>query len=256
MDTATEIEWMKLTFAELNARAAADALVIVPVASLEQHGPHLATGVDIVCATGVAHAIARRMVTAGQGVVVTPCVWTGLAEHHVPFGGTVTLDYAAFAAVLKGVVRSAGRAGFKRVMLLNGHGGNAEAVAVVGGECQTEFGLKCVAGTYWHLAGDAFAPILERQSNVLHACEAETSMVMKLLPEAVRTDRLPDAHGPHSTRPEGQPAAMIRRRSFKEITPSGVVGDARSATAAKGEALLAAAAERIAAELANPKLWG
>jgi creatinine amidohydrolase len=75
------------------------------------------------------------------------------------------------------------------------------------------------------------------------------------MPEAVREERLPEAYGPHSTRPEGQPAAMIRRRSFKEITPSGVVGDARAATAAKGEALLAIAAERIADELANARLW-
>ncbi len=251
----TEIEWMRLTFAELNARAAEGALVIVPVASLEQHGPHLATGVDIICANGVAHRVARRMAAAGRPVVVTPCVWTGLAEHHVPFGGTVTLDYATFAAVLKGVVRSAARAGFKRVMLLNGHGGNAEAVAVVSGECQAELGIAVAAGTYWHLAGDAFAPILERQSNVLHACEAETSMVMTLLPAAVRSERLADAHGPHSTRPEGQPAAMIRRRSFKDITPSGVIGDARSASAGKGEALLEAAAERIADELSNARLW-
>ena len=251
----TEIEWMKLTFAELNARAAADALVIVPVASLEQHGPHLATGVDIICASGVAQRVARRMVAAGRPAVAMPCVWTGLADHHVPFGGTVTLDYDTFAAVLKGVVRSAARAGFKRVMLLNGHGGNAEAVAVAGGECQTEFGVKVAAGTYWHLAGDAFAPILERQSNVLHACEAETSMMMALMPEAVRRDRLAEAHGPHSTRSEGQPPSLVRRRSFREITATGVLGDARVATPEKGEALLEAAAERIAQELANPKLW-
>jgi creatinine amidohydrolase len=255
MAAETEIEWMKLTFAELNARAAADALVIVPVASLEQHGPHLATGVDILCATEIAHRTARRLMAAGRPAVVTPCVWTGLAEHHVAFGGTVTLDYAAFAAVLKGIVRSAARAGFRRVMLLNGHGGNAEAVAVVSGECQAEFGLKVAAATYWHVAGDAFAPILESQSNVMHACEAETSMVMAILPAAVRPERLAEAHGPASTRPEGQPAAMIRRRSFREVTASGVIGDARKATAAKGQALLDAAAERMAQELANPALW-
>ena len=255
MANDTEIEWMRLTFAELNARAAEGALVIVPVASLEQHGPHLATGVDIICANGVAQRVARRMAAAGRAVVVTPCVWTGLAEHHVAFGGTVTLDFATFSAVLKGVVRSAARAGFKRVMLLNGHGGNAEAVAVIAGECQAECGIAVAAGTYWHLAGDAFAPILERQSNVMHACEAETSMVMTLLPDAVRAERLGEAYGPHSTRPEGQPAAMIRRRSFRDVTASGVIGDARSASAEKGEALLEAAAERIADELSNARLW-
>jgi creatinine amidohydrolase len=250
-----EIEWMKMTSEELNARAASGALVIIPVASLEQHGPALATGVDIICATGVAHRVARRMMDAGEKVVVTPCVWTGLAEHHVPFGGTVTLDYAAFGGVLRGIVRSAARAGFKRAMLLNGHGGNAEAVAVAAVDAQAESGIPVAAATYWHMAGDAFAPILERQSNVLHACEAEASMVMTLMPEAVRPARLSEQHGPHSTRVEGQPAALARRRSFKELSPNGVIGDARSATAAKGEALLDAAAERIARDLANPKLW-
>ena len=251
----TEIEWMKMTSEELNARAAAGALVIIPVASLEQHGPALATGVDIICATGVAHRVAQRMVAAGEQVVVTPCVWTGLAEHHVPFGGTVTLDYAAFGGVLRGIVRSAARAGFKRAMLLNGHGGNAEAVAVAAVDAQAESGIPVAAATYWHMAGDAFAPILERQSNVLHACEAEASMVMTLMPEAVRPARLSEQHGPHSTRVEGQPAALARRRSFKELSANGVIGDARSASAAKGEALLEAAAERIARDLANPKLW-
>jgi creatinine amidohydrolase len=250
-----EIEWMKMTSEELNARAAAGALVIIPVASLEQHGPALATGVDIICATGVAHRVARRMMDAGEKVVVTPCVWTGLAEHHVPFGGTVTLDYAAFGGVLRGIVRSAARAGFKRAMLLNGHGGNAEAVAVAAVDAQAESGIPVAAATYWHMAGDAFAPILERQSNVLHACEAEASMVMTLMPEAVRPARLAEQHGPHSTRVEGQPPALARRRSFKELSANGVIGDARSATAAKGEALLDAAAERIARDLANPKLW-
>jgi creatinine amidohydrolase len=250
MMMTTEIEWMKMTSEELNARAAAGALVIIPVASLEQHGPALATGVDIICATGVAHRVAQRMLAAGEQVVVT-----GLAEHHVPFGGTVTLDYAAFGGVLRGIVRSAARAGFKRAMLLNGHGGNAEAVAVAAVDAQAESGIPVAAATYWHMAGDAFAPILERQSNVLHACEAEASMVMTLMPEAVRPARLAEQHGPHSTRVEGQPAALARRRSFKELSVNGVIGDARSATPAKGEALLDAAAERIARDLANPKLW-
>ena len=256
MAADTEIEWMKLTAEELNARAEDGALVIIPVASLEQHGPHLMTGVDIVCATGVAQAAARKLAAAGKPVVVTPCIWTGLAEHHVAFGGTVTLDFAAFSAVIKGVVRSAARAGFKRAMILNGHGGNAEAVAVIGGECQNEFGIAVAAGTYWHLVGDGFAPILDRQSTVLHACEAETSMIMALMPDGVRADRLPEAHGPHSTRPEGQPPAMIRRRSFKEITPTGVVGDARAASAEKGKALLDVASTVIADELSNARLWG
>ncbi len=249
-------EWMRLTAAELREQAVADALVIIPVASLEQHGPHLGTGVDIVCATGVAEAVATRMLAAGQPVVVTPCAWAGLAEHHMSFGGTVSLEFDEFRAVLRGIVRSAARCGFRRVFLLNGHGGNAEAVGVCAMEFQRDLGIRVGAGTYWYLVEDGFAPVLERQSNVMHACEAETSLVMALAPDLLRPERLAEAHGPMSTRVEGQPSALLMRRSFQEVSPSGVIGDARPATAEKGERLLAIAGERIAALLANPRLWG
>lgn len=252
---ATETEWMRLTAEELRARAAADALVIVPVASLEQHGPHLATGVDIILATGVAAATAARIAEAGAPVVVTPCVWTGLAEHHMEFGGTVTLDYASLAAVLRGIVRSAARHGFRRVMLLNGHGGNAEAVIQAASEFTIEFGIKVAAGTYWHMVPEAIAPILERQSGLMHACEAETSMMLALRPDGVRQERLPEAHGPMSTRVEGQPPGLALRRSFKAISETGVIGDARVATAEKGERLLAAISARVAELLLNRALW-
>lgn len=77
-----------------------------------------------------------------------------------------------------------------------------------------------------------------------------------LLPEGVRQDRLADAHGPSSSRAPGQPAGLLMRRSFREITPSGVVGDARKASPAKGEALLAAIGAKCAEVLANPAIWG
>ncbi|MDO9709438.1 creatininase family protein [Paracraurococcus lichenis] len=251
----TETEWMRLTAEELRARAAEDALVIVPVASLEQHGPHLATGVDIILAGGVAARTAARIAEAGAPVVVTPCVWTGLAEHHMEFGGTVTLDYESFAGVLRGIVKSAARHGFKRVMLLNGHGGNSEAVMVAAGEFSIEFGIRVAAGTYWHMVPEAIAPILERQAGLMHACEAETSLMLALRPDSVRTGRLAEAHGPMSTRVEGQPPALALRRSFRAISETGVIGDARVATAEKGERLLAAISARIAELLLNPKLW-
>ncbi|MEN0075564.1 MAG: creatininase family protein [Paracraurococcus sp.] len=252
---ATETEWMRLTAEELRARAAADALVIVPVASLEQHGPHMATGVDILLAGGVAARTAARIAAAGAPVVVTPVVWTGLAEHHMEFGGTVTLDYASFAGALRGIARSAARHGFRRVMLLNGHGGNAEAVMVAASEFTIELGIKVAAGTYWHMVPEVIAPILERQSGLMHACEAETSMMLALRPDSVRLDRLAEAHGPMSTRVEGQPPGLALRRSFRAISESGVIGDARTASAEKGERLLEAISAAIAGLLLNPKLW-
>jgi creatinine amidohydrolase len=250
-----ETEWMRMTAAEVAARAEADAIVIVPVASMEQHGPHLATGVDIVLCSAVADRLASLLLSGGTPAVVTPCVWSGLAEHHMSIGGSVTLDYPALASILRGIVRSAARAGFHRVMLLNGHGGNAEAVALSATELAVELSIKVAAGTYWRLASEVVAPILDRQEELLHACEAETSMMLALRPDLVRLDRISEAYGPASTQVEGQPAALAMRRPYKAMTPSGVVGDARTATAEKGEALLTAITERIAEQLANKALW-
>lgn len=250
------LEWMKLTAAEVQAAAARDALLLVPVASLEQHGPHLCTGTDILLAGNLALETARRLEARGLPALVTPVVWTGLAEHHMAFGGTVTLDDAAFQAVLRGIVGSAARCGFRRVMLLNGHGGNAEAIGTAATALAVAFGIRVAGATYWHLVPEAIAPLLERQPGLMHACEAETSMVWHLFPAGVRAARLGGAHGPGSTRLPGQPPGLLMRRSFREISESGVIGDARAASAEKGARLFAAIAEACAEVLANPALWG
>lgn len=250
------LEWMKLTAAEVQQAAAENALVIVPVASLEQHGPHLCTGTDIILGGNVALETAKRLQAGGMPVIVTPVVWTGLAEHHMAFGGTVTLDSSVFLALLHGVVGSVARHGFQRVMLLNGHGGNAEAIGTAATELAVEFGIRVAGATYWHMVPEVIAPLLEAQPTLMHACEAETSMVWHLMPEGVRPDRLPEAVGPKSSRVEGQPPGLLMRRSFREISETGVVGDARTASAEKGAKLLDAIATRAAEVLANPRLWG
>jgi creatinine amidohydrolase len=250
------LEWMKLTAAEVGQAAARDALLIVPVASLEQHGPHLCTGTDILLAGAVALETARRLDARGVPALLTPVVWTGLAEHHMAFGGTVTLDSATFQAVLRGVVGSAARAGFRRVMLLNGHGGNSEAIGTAATDLAVAFDIRVAGATYWHMVPEAIAPLLERQPGLMHACEAETSMVWHLFPAGVREGRLGQAHGPSSTRVPGQPPGLLMRRSFREVSESGVIGDARAASAAKGARLLDAIAEACAQVLAQPAIWG
>src|SRR5690606_19636383 len=92
----SEIRWERLTAPELKALAARDALVVLPVGSLEQHGPHLPVWTD----SFIAHALACRAAEEARDVpaVVLPPIWTGLSEHHFPFGGTISVDYATFHA--------------------------------------------------------------------------------------------------------------------------------------------------------------
>lgn len=253
-DMAHEVAWARLTSAEIQARAEPGTVAIIPVASLEQHGPHLATGVDMWLATEVAERSARKLKAAGTEAIVTPCIWTGLAEHHMAFGGTVTLDEDSFAAVVGGVVRSVARHGFRRICLLNGHGGNVESIATAAIALTRGLGVPVVGVTYWLANADTFGAILEDQPNVLHACEAETSMMMAIQPGCVRADAIARAVPQRSAPPA--PPGFRRSRPFAEMTDTGVLGDPRRASAAKGERLFEAASTRIAEELAQPELWG
>jgi creatinine amidohydrolase len=247
-----EIEWARLRAAELRRLAEADAAVIVPVASLEQHGPHLPVQIDTLLCTAVAHRAARRAAER-RPVVVLPPVWTGLSEHHMAFGGTITLDFATFHALLRGICLSLRRHGFRRILLLNGHGGNVAALKVVVEELTRELGLGVSAVTYWHHAAEAFRRILERQDNVRHACEAETSMAMALIPDLVDRTKLKEARGPEESVREPEVEGLYRARPFTERTPNGVIGDPTAASAEKGERLLEAAAAALAAELMRPE---
>ncbi|NKE46454.1 creatininase family protein [Roseomonas frigidaquae] len=252
-DIATEVFWARLTAAEIQARATPETVVLIPVASIEQHGPHLAVGVDTVLAGAVAERTARRLLAGGTPALVTPTIWSGLAEHHMAFGGTMTLDLATFSALVGGIARSVARHGFRRIALVNGHGGNTEAIGSVAIEMTRSLGVPVVGLTYWLANADTFGAILESQPNVMHACEAETSMMMALAPDCVRTDRI-QAAVPKRFAPPAPPG-FKRSRPFAEMTDTGVIGDPRSASAEKGERLLEAAAKRLSEEFSRPELW-
>ena len=248
--------WNRMRAEELRASAQADAIVILPVASTEQHGPHLATGVDDVLCSEICRRAAERLHGRGVPVVVAPTLWAGLAEHHVAFGGSFTLSLATYQAILRDLCRSIVRAGFKRIILVNGHGGNMSALNAMSAELTRDVEAPIAIATYWMLAEDAFGAILEDQRALMHACEGETSMIMALRPEMVDRSRLAEAFGPQTTRAGSvlnQP--LHRWRSFKELTPTGVFGDARRASPEKGERLLEAATDALAVRLERGEPW-
>ena len=246
------VMWQERTAADLSEQARADAIVLLPIASMEQHGPHLPVGVDSILCEGVCRRAAEAVVLTIP-VIVAPTLWCGMAEHHMAFGGTLTFDLATNRDVLWSLANSIERHGFKRMLIVNGHGGNIAALAAILPDLQRQSSLKIRTTTYFELAQAAMPAILEDQDGVRHACEAETSLMMVVAPDTVRREKLPEAHGPaHSSTP---PAGIARYRSFRDITPSGVIGDARRSNAQKGEKLMAACRDGIAAVLRDPATW-
>lgn len=245
-----ETAWQHLTAAQLNERAAKGALVLLPVASTEQHGPHMATGVDCVLVAEVCRRAADKLASLGLAVVVAPVLWVGLAQHHVAFGGSFTLRLSTYQALLGDLGLSIKNAGFRRLVVVNGHGGNMTALNAMSAELSRELAIDLRITTYFQLAEEAIGSILEDQPGVLHAGEAETSMMLALRPELVEQTKLGQAKGPMAARAGATLSAALHRwRSFADITESGVLGDARRATAEKGERLLATAADALAAAL-------
>jgi creatinine amidohydrolase len=179
-----------------------------------------------------------------------------MAEHHMSFGGTFTFDIPTYRAVLIAFLRSIQRAGFRRVAVVNGHGGNMSALNAFLPDFSQESGLRLYATTYFMLAQDELKPFLDRQNGVRHACEVETSMMMALEPELVKTDRLAEAHGPMFD--DTRSVLAPEWQSFREImalSANGVIGDARTATPEKGRGIIAACAVALAAKLLDRALW-
>ena len=251
----SETAWNRLSAAALRAFAASDAIVLLPVASTEQHGPHLATGVDSFLCGEVCLRAASKLIR-GQPVVVAPTVWFGLADHHVAFGGTFSITLATYYAVLRDLCRSVLQAGFRRVVLVNGHGGNIQALAAFTGELTRELGAPIATATYFMEGLEEAAQILDDQKGVMHACEAETSMMMAVHPDLVDRTRLSDAHGPAFDIAGSLQPSLKRFRSFAELTTSGVAGDARKASMKKGDALLEVYAAALARRLLAGEPWG
>jgi creatinine amidohydrolase len=249
-----EIDWTRLTGPAIREIAArGNALAVLPIGSLEQHGPHLPVITDTRTAWEISIR-AARLAAADMPVLVLPGLWTGMSEHHLPFGGTISLNFSELRGVLTGIVRSLRAIGFARLLIVNGHGGNIEPLAVAARELAVEFAMPVVSTTPWMLVPKAIAEILETPGP-MHACEAEASVMLAMTPETVRVDKFEEAvrQAPPAVAP---PAGYSRFWSFSERAPvTGTKGDPRPATAAKGERLLDAMAAALADGMRDAVLW-
>jgi len=208
---------------------AAPAVLLVPVGSCEQHGPHLPLGTD----TQVALAVADRVARLRDDVVVAPALPYGSSGEHDGFAGTLSIGTAALRTALVELGRSAfpeqGPSAFRSLVFVNGHGGNLEAVRAAVEVLEGEG--RPVSG-WWPSVpgGDA------------HAGRTETSLLLALDPGAVGTERPVGA-----TEPVADLLPLLRERGVAAVSPNGVLGDASDASAGEGEQVLAGLVEDLLA---------
>ena len=253
-----EVEWARLKAHELRKLANENAVVIIPIASIEQHGPHLPVMTDTRCGEAFAQG-AARIAYDTRPTVVTPVVWSGLSEHHMQFGGTLILSHDTFRRVLADLITALVRHGFKDILISNSHGGNRIAMRQILDELAPFSKATLVATTYIMEAGSEASQLLEDQKNLMeHAGEGETSMMLACEPDLVDVSNLSELESPYWDKPfkfltAGQNS--YRWRPFSHVTHNGVAGNPASSSAAKGEKLLEVGAMALAKMIMDPETW-
>ena len=254
MDAASEYRYNRLTWQEMNDAIAMQKVVILPTGSTEQHGPHLPLDVDVFLVESVCLEVGRR---AADRVLVLPPISYGLNRHHIDFPGTIHIEPDVFIAFCLNVTKSVAYHGFRKIVLVNGHGSNTPLVDLVARKTVLETESICAAVNYYSLALEAFETV--RETRVMaHADEFETSLFLHLAPERVRVGK--EAAGTDVTgkyvSSDSVPENPVRFNDYwGRWTAAGVHGDPTKATAEKGKIVYEAAVTRLVEFVDEWRAW-
>jgi creatinine amidohydrolase len=242
-------DWMEMTWQDIAGAgdAAGGWIAVLPLAAVEQHGPHLPLGVDTFVAEAYLARV-RKILPEELPVTFLPVQRIGVSVEHVAFPGTLTLSAATAIGAWTEIGESLARAGLRKLVFVTSHGGNVAAMELVARDLRAR--LRMLAVTVgWQRFGypdDTFSA--EEKRHGIHGGDIETSLMLAAKPETVRMERAPNA----------TPATVEMAREFKwlgayrpagfawmtqDLNAVGAVGDATLATAAKGDAALKRGAE-------------
>jgi creatinine amidohydrolase len=232
--------WGELTSNDFRTLDAERTIAILPVAAVEQHGPHLPVLTDTAIAEGML-ATLRRLLPADVSVLVLPTQAYGKSNEHLLSPGTVTLSAQALLEVLVEIGASVARAGLRKIVLMNSHGGNSEVLGIVARELRVRHAMLCVA-THWRRFGlppGLYGAAEDRHG--IHAGDIETSLMLHFRPELVRMDRAKNfTSNALAIEQEFTHLRATGPQGFgwiaQDLNPDGALGDASIATADKGKA--------------------
>ncbi len=229
-----------------------DMPVLIPIAALEQHGRHMPVFTDSLLLGEVVRRASEKL----QGrVLFTPLMWFGNSEHHLDFPGTMTAEPRLYLDLLRNMAENFLHHGFRRIVFLNGHGGNIvpaqQATFELRQKHRQRDDLMIVSTTYWTLGGKPQEVNRDiQQQRMGHACEWETSMMLRIRPDLVGDL----AHvEPADFGNAFEPAH--RAWIMKDRSPHGHIGDPRHATAEKGETILQVFSADVVALLERILKW-
>ncbi|CAG4989903.1 Putative mycofactocin system creatinine amidohydrolase family protein MftE [Dyadobacter sp. CECT 9275] len=241
---------------------ATDKILLLPLGAIEQHGPQLAVATDTDIVSNVASQVEKNL---PSDVLLCPTLPFGSSDHHLDFGGTISIGPELYSKVIVDIVLSMLSGGFRKIVLLNGHGGNItpvkQALAVLSKTVDEKYKPNIALATYWEVGGKAFAGAPPMESPALsHACEYETSLMLHLFPEKVWMDKAERAPRPASNGyiPWEDDEAYKGVTLFKPtrfISGNGSSGEPQLATPDKGKHLFETAVRTVTEFLISFKEW-
>ena len=242
--------WASLTWRDFDSLDRGRTVAVLPVAAIEQHGPHLPLDVDARINEGIlAEALART--SAATPLLVLPAFPVGKSDEHAAFPGTLTLSTETLSRVWFELGESVHRAGLRKIVLVNSHGGQSQLARIVAQDLRVRLGMVAVVANTFGFGEPAGLFPAEELRHGIHGGAVETSLMLHLAPEAVRTG-LVDAFPPESVALEAR-ARELRFHgngalawATQDLHPSGACGDARQATAQAGAQVLEHVASRLA----------
>ena len=226
-----------------------DTPVVIPVAALEQHGYHLPVFTDSILLGEIIRRVEPRFASR---ILFAPLMWLGNSDHHLDFPGTLSASPRVYLDLLNGLAENFLQHGFRRIIFLNGHGGNdvpgRQAVFELRQRHRTRADLLLLFATYWSLGDRAFSGCI--QDEMGHACEWETSMMLRIDPSLVG-----DISAAEPVEP-GRPFLPAARGWItKDRSQPGHIGHPQAASAEKGETLLSRFTDDTCALLERVTSW-
>ncbi len=233
--------------------------VLLNIAAIEQHGPHLPVSVDSDIGEFFLKELNKKL---GNGILTLPCVKVGCSEHHMDFTGSLTVTHEAFMNYVLDILESVLHHGFRNILILNSHGGNNAIGKVIAEKLGVKYGrnARILFTAWWRAAAEQLAAISDSgKLGTGHACEFETSIMLLAQPQKVNLDRMPEGLQFEQAGKRydagltgGNTVDYIR--SMKRISGgSGVVGDATTASAEKGQLITNVVIEELSRILAEMK---
>lgn len=237
------------TWVELKALVPQQPVIVLPVGSTEDHGHHLPLDVDTFLVSSICEAAAKHI---PDEVLLLPAVPYGFEDHHMDFPGTITIRDDHLLHFILDITKSAAHHGFKKILIVNGHGSNATILEMAARRTVIETDVHCGTLNWWGMAQSTLWEIGDSELQS-HADEIETSVYRYLNDDAVQMDRaarevkIPVSKYYWRGWVRGKGASPLRMMDqWSRITDTGVIGDATVATVEKGEQLFHAAADELA----------